>query len=128
MSMHPSIMSTIPVGAAGILVHMSTAWAALALGPDFFVAHLIATVAAMSSNYFLINEITYRDRKLTGVDRISGLLLFYVVCSVGASGNVGLASLVFSEQPRWWLASFAGTLIGTVWNYAISATPVWRQR
>jgi dolichol-phosphate mannosyltransferase len=50
------------------------------------------------------------------------------VCSFGVIANVGLASLFYAREPIWWLASIAGALVGTVWNYAISATFVWRSR
>ena len=49
---------------------------------------------------------------------------FYLVCGLGVFANVGLASLLFLQQPTWWLAALAGALVGTVWNYAISVTLV----
>jgi dolichol-phosphate mannosyltransferase len=53
---------------------------------------------------------------------------FYAICGFGVVANVGFASLLFEQQPTWWLAALAGALVGTVWNYAISATFVWRAR
>jgi dolichol-phosphate mannosyltransferase len=116
------------VGAFGIVVHLATAWLVLTLGQPFFVAQTVATFTAMTGNFFLNNEVTHRDRRLKAGGMVRGLVQFYVVCSVGVIGNVGVASLMFREHPVWWLASLAGALIGTVWNYAVSAVVVWRRR
>lgn len=116
------------VGAIGIVVHLATAWGVLQFGYPFLVAQTAATLTAMTSNFFLNNEITHRDRKLAAGGLVRGLVQFYLVCSVGVVGNVGVASLLFREHPVWWLAALAGALIGTVWNYAVSAVLVWRRR
>ena len=71
---------------------------------------------------------TYRDRRLRGPAILKGLMSFYVVCSVGAIANIGVASWVYGGQPTWWLAGTAGALMGAVFNYAASSTLTWRQR
>lgn len=116
------------VGGLGIVVHLATAWALLQFGQPFVAAQLCATLVAMTSNFFLNNAITYRERRLRGPALLRGLVFFYLICGFGVIANVGLASVLFQQQPIWWLAALAGALVGTVWNYAISATLVWRQR
>ncbi len=116
------------VGGLGIVVHLAAAWALLLLGQPFVVAQLAATLVAMTSNFFLNNAITHRDRCLRGAALLRGLAFFYLVCGFGVVANVGLASVLFQQQPLWVLAALAGALVGTVWNYAISATLVWRAR
>ncbi len=116
------------VGALGIVVHLATAWALLQFGQSFTLAQLCATVVAMTSNFYLNNAITHRDRRLRGAALLRGLAFFYLVCGFGVIANVGLASVLFQQHTLWWLAAIAGALVGTVWNYAISATLVWRQR
>ena len=116
------------VGGMGLVVHLAAAWALLAAGQPFVVAQAGATFIAMTGNFFLNNGITHRDRRLRGARLAAGLLGFYAVCSFGVIANVGLASLFYAREPIWWLASIAGALVGTVWNYAISATFVWRSR
>ena len=37
----------------------------------------------MTSNFILNNFLTYRDQRLKGFAILRGLLLFYLVCSVG---------------------------------------------
>jgi dolichol-phosphate mannosyltransferase len=116
------------VGGLGIVVHLATAWALLRLGQPFVTAQLGGTLVAMTSNFFLNNAITHRDRRLRGPALLRGLVFFYLICGFGVIANVGLAGVLFQQQTLWWLAALAGALVGTVWNYAISATLVWRQR
>jgi dolichol-phosphate mannosyltransferase len=52
-------------------------------------------------------------------------LSFYVICSVGAVANVGVATYLYTGQQVWWLAGLAGAIIGAVWNYAVSAFFTW---
>ncbi len=116
------------VGGLGIIVHLATAWAMLRFDLTFVAAQLSGTMVAMTSNFFLNNAITHRDRRLRGAALLRGLVFFYLICGFGVIANVGLASVLFQQDTLWWLAALAGALVGTVWNYAISATLVWRQR
>jgi dolichol-phosphate mannosyltransferase len=50
------------VGGMGLVVHLAVAWALLAAGQPFVVAQAGATFIAMTSNFFLNNGITHRDR------------------------------------------------------------------
>src|SRR5258708_21556723 len=82
----------------------------------------------MTSNFVLNNFLTYRDQRLKGFAILRGLLLFYLVCSVGLFANVGVAFSVYDQEPIWWLAGAAGALMGVVWDYAMSGLFVWRKR
>jgi dolichol-phosphate mannosyltransferase len=116
------------VGALGLIVHLAVLKGAL-LQLTFPVAQSIATVAAMTSNFFLNNELTYRDRRLKGWSMLWGFIAFCLFCSAGALTNVGLASWLFrSEREVWWVAGAAGALMGAFWNYAMSSLFVWRTR
>ena len=115
------------IGGLGLFVHLAVLGLALkAFGADFTLAQSVATLTAMTSNFFLNNWFTYRDRRLHGWRLLRGLLSFYVVCSVGAIGNVGIAAYVFHADRSWWLAGIAGAIVGSVWNYATSAVFTWR--
>jgi dolichol-phosphate mannosyltransferase len=117
------------VGLSGVGVHLASLWAMHKLGRlDFGVSQTIATLVAMTSNYWLNNVLTYRDRRRRGFKFVTGLLSFYLVCSVGVVANVGVASFVFAQDYRWWLAGIAGAIVGTVWNYAASAIFTWGKR
>lgn len=117
------------IGSFGLLVHLSVLRAALAgTGLDFTVAQSLATFAAMLSNFFLNNMLTYKDLRLRGLSLLRGLIAF---CAIGATGflaNVGVASWLYGAHSIWWLAGVAGALTGVVWNYAMSSRFVWRLR
>jgi dolichol-phosphate mannosyltransferase len=115
------------VGATGVLVHFAVLSAAL-MSLRFTIAQLLATVAAMTSNYFINNLLIYRDMRRRGKRLLTGLLSFYAVCGIGAIANIGVAAAVFEHQYAWWAAALAGISVGVVWNYAMSATFTWKQR
>lgn len=115
------------IGGLGLFVHLAALALALKLLPlSFVAAQAMATATAMTSNFFLNNVLTYRDRQLRGRALLRGLLAFYAVCGVGAVANVGVASFVFGSNQSWWLAGIAGALVGAVWNYAASSLFSWR--
>ncbi len=116
------------VGGLGLLVHLATLYIALGFGVQFAEAQAIAALVAMTGNFLLNNRLTYRDQRLRGGALLRGLLLFYLVCSVGLLANVGVAFSVYDQQPVWWLAGAAGALMGVVWNYGISSLFVWRAK
>ena len=115
------------IGSAGILVHL----AALALfknaDADFGPAQAGATLVAMTSNFYLNNATTYRDRRLSGWRAIKGLLAFYAICGIGALSNIGVASWLHLYDPRWFVPALIGSLIGAVWNFTLSSQLLWRK-
>ena len=117
------------VGSIGLLVHLATLFAALEIFDlPFPESQACGALLAMTSNFILNNFLTYRDQRLKGFAILRGLLLFYLVCSVGLFANVGVAFSVYDQEPIWWLAGAAGALMGVVWNYAMSGLFVWRKR
>jgi dolichol-phosphate mannosyltransferase len=118
------------IGGFGLVVHFATLFALVDAGwpTRFELTQLIATIVAMTSNFTLNNEFTYRDNRFRGWRKILGLLQFYVVCSIGVGANIGVASWLYSYNHMWTLAGFAGAMAGVVWNYALSASFIWRRR
>jgi len=117
------------VGSIGLIVHFVALYTALeAFDWPFPEAQACGALSAMTSNFILNNFLTYRDQRLRGLAILRGLLLFYLVCSVGLLANVGVAFSVYDQEPIWWLAGAAGALMGVVWNYAMSGLFVWRNR
>jgi dolichol-phosphate mannosyltransferase len=116
------------VGATGLVVHLATLRAVLITAHiPFNAAQLIAAFVAMTSNFFLNNALTFRDRRLTGVAAFTGLLSFYLVCSVGTLANVGVAELIYLRDASWWRAGIAGAVMAAVFNYAVSSMLTWRK-
>lgn len=114
------------VGFAGVLTNLVIMRLALLAGADFSLAQGVGTVVAMIVNFFLDNTVTYRDRRLKGARAARGLLLFVLVCSVGAVANIGIARLLYDQGHMITEASVAGAIMAAVWNYAMSSTIVWR--
>jgi len=115
------------VGATGIGAHMTALAMLHGLGVSGFgVQQTIATMVAIAWNYVFNNAYTYRDQRLTGWAFVRGLVVFELVCSVGAISNVGVAGLIYAGGPSWWIAGLGGAVMGAVWNYAVSAAVVWK--
>ena len=113
------------VGALGVLVNLAITMVARRSGVAFTDAQLVGTVAAIIANFWLNNTLTYRTSRLRGARMWRGLVLFMVVCLLGATANVGIAQSLYSDHSGLILSSVAGAIVGVVWNYAISATLVW---
>jgi dolichol-phosphate mannosyltransferase len=118
------------IGAFGLLVHLCVLTVLVETNAlaDFRTDQLVATLVAMTSNFALNNEITYREYRYRGWSALGGLLLFSLLCGVGVAVNIDVASWFFGFQHVWWVAGFSGALISLVWNYAVSASFVWRRR
>jgi dolichol-phosphate mannosyltransferase len=117
------------IGAFGVFIHMSVLWACLqVLAFTFTTSQTIAAITAMTANFFLNNFFTYADRRLKGWRVLRGLFSFYLICSLGAVANIGIASYLFAEREVWWIAGIAGIIVGSVWNYAVSAIFTWKSR
>jgi dolichol-phosphate mannosyltransferase len=117
------------VGCLGAILHLSIL-GSLYLGArvSFPLAQAIASLVAMVINFTFNNSFTHRDRRLTGRKFFAGLLGFIAVCSVGAFVNVEIANYFYGLSVSWWISGLLGAFIGSVWNYAVSATLVWRRK
>jgi dolichol-phosphate mannosyltransferase len=117
------------VGCSGAILHLSIL-GTLFLGcrAPFAIAQTVASLVAMVLNFTFNNSFTHRDRRLAGRIFFLGLLGFIAVCSVGAFVNVEIASYFYARSVSWWVSGLLGALIGSVWNYAVSATLVWKRR
>ena len=117
------------IGGLGVVVHLLTVWIMFALlGMAFITAQIVATLVAMTSNFLLNNELTYRDRRLRGMGLLRGWVTFALACAVGAIANVGIAAQIFAGHRPWWLAALGGVAVGAVWNYAVTRVYTWSDR
>ena len=115
------------VGSTGVAVHLSAlalvmTWSDLA----FWVAQAIATFAAMTTNFFLNNALTFRDRRLSGRALWSGLFAFYVSCAGGALLGEGVGAGAEIVGAPWLIAGISGAFAGALWNYAAASGAIWR--
>ncbi len=116
------------VGIVGVAVNLIVLQIASAAGADFGAAQTIGTIIAMVVNFQLNNQLTYRAQRLKGAKAWRGLALFMIVCGLGAIANIGIAKALYAENGRSLFSGSAGAAVGVVWNYAVSATLVWRVR
>ncbi|HKM86976.1 MAG TPA: glycosyltransferase family 2 protein [Xanthobacteraceae bacterium] len=114
------------VGLTGIGIHLGLLRVLLAAALAFGAAQTLATIGAITWNFVLNNLFTYRDQRLAGWRLLTGLIRFQLICAIGAISNVGIATWIYDYQSVWWIAGLGGALIGTVWNFAVSAAFVWR--
>jgi dolichol-phosphate mannosyltransferase len=113
------------VGLSGVAVHMGVLWAAHALTARFAYAQALAALTAMTSNYFVNNAITYRDRRLKGWRVATGYLRFCVLCSVGLVANVAVGAELQAHGLPWAAAGLVGAGCGAIWNYVSTYLGVW---
>ena len=116
------------IGVLGVGIHMGVLTAMfVGLGVQFVLSEIVATLAALTFNFFLNNTLTYRDRRLKGWRQLAdGWVSFALICSVGAVANVGIAAFLYEMRYGAWAASaLIGVLVGAVWNYALSSKFTW---
>jgi dolichol-phosphate mannosyltransferase len=116
------------IGAFGLLAHLVVLRLGLSFGVRFGTAQSLATAVAIVGNFVLNNEITFRDRRLRGMRRLTGVIIFAAVCTLGAVANLNVAYLLFTDaHAAWWRAGVVGAAMSLVWNYAVGSTLTWRR-
>ena len=116
------------VGGTGVVLHLAILYALLLARQPFVLSQIVSTFVVMTSNFFLNNELTWRDHRLRGAAMIGGLLEFYFACAIGAFINVQVASYAIGHGAPWYVAGFAGLVVGSVWNFAVTAATTWNRR
>jgi dolichol-phosphate mannosyltransferase len=115
------------VGATGVVLYLAVLWLQLSwLGVSFRDAQVVATLAAMTTNFLLNNAITYRDRRLRGWNILRGLILFYSACSFGVLINLKTAEFARATGFPWYAAGLLGLILSSVWNYGVTRIFTWR--
>jgi dolichol-phosphate mannosyltransferase len=115
------------VGATGVVLYLAVLWLQLSwLGVSFRDAQVVATLAAMTTNFLLNNAITYRDRRLRGWNILRGLILFYIACSFGVLINLKTAEFARATGFPWYAAGLLGLILSSVWNYGVTRIFTWR--
>ncbi len=116
------------IGGVGVFVHLAVLVILFrVMSLPFTFSQAGAAAIAMTSNFTLNNALTYRDMRLRGWPWVTGLVSFMLACAFGALANVGTASFLFKRHTFWILSALAGIVVGTVWNYAMTATYTWEK-
>ena len=116
------------VGFVGLLVHLCILGSlTFIFGVEFTSAQIAATCVAIVCNFYFNNIFTYGDISLKGFRRALGLVIFFIICGVGAIPNVMLAKFLYSDNIFWMISGAAGLMVTAIWNYAVSSRFVWRK-
>ena len=94
------------VGVTGVAVHLMTLRLAIT-AIDFATARALATMGTITNLTSSSQYPDLSDRRLRGIKFFTGLLSF-VICSVSAAANVGIADAVFQQHHPWWLSALEG--------------------
>ena len=113
------------VGITGVGVQLAVLWLLFPESKNFLLSQTFATLAAMTSNFFLNNAITYGDQRLRGRRMWRGLLSFYAACGIGAFINIAIADWLFIQAAPYWAAGLAGAIVAALWNFFTTASFTW---
>jgi dolichol-phosphate mannosyltransferase len=117
------------VGGIGLAAHLAVFLVVSRFfSASFVTAQLTATFVAMIENFVLNNLITFRSRRLRGRQMLIGALRFVTACSFGALANIVFARALLQSGIEWYLAGFAGIVLGSVWNLSVSSFVTWGMR
>ena len=116
------------VGASGVVVHagvLSFGFGLMHL--PFWAAQAGAIWVAMTWNYIINNDLTFRDRRRTGWAFARGAGLFYGACLGGAVLSEAVSSAAHAWGLHWLAAGVIGALLGGAWNFVAASLTTWRK-
>jgi len=114
------------VGVIGLATHLVVFLIlSHAFSSAFVSAQAIATFVAMIENFLLNNMITFRSRQLHGTQMLTGAARFIAACSFGAWANIVFSRALWQGGMEWYVAGFAGIVLGSVWNLSVSSFITW---
>ncbi|GLQ11949.1 dolichol monophosphate mannose synthase [Devosia yakushimensis] len=123
----PSFLLFGLVGGTGVVVHLASLWLfTSAIGANFVVSQVAATLIAMTWNFFLNNNLTYADRKLHGFKLITGLIGFCGICALGGIANISVANAIYQANHQTFIAGLSGAIMSSVFNYAVTRAFTWK--
>lgn len=124
----PKLLLFLVVGLVGLGVNLIALDILLSSGASFRYAQAGAVMLSMLFNFAVNNELTFRDKRLRGVRWFCGLLTFSLVCGLGATANIGVGSLLYTQHHAWWVASVAGAVVAAIWNFVATSASAWNRR
>ena len=121
------------IGGSGVFVHIVALYFFINFNFSFLYAQTLSTFVAMTSNFFLNNMLTYRDKRKKGLAAFKALFLFYLTCGIGASANIGISNLLYVSNISgvsgiWYFSGFIGAIVGSIWNFLMSSLVTWKTK
>jgi dolichol-phosphate mannosyltransferase len=118
------------VGLTGMAVDLSSLALLLHAAVPFKIARALAIFVAMTTNFILNRRMTFSHSRGSGV--IAQYFRFVATCTLGGLVSwriaVGLVQSVPFFRGHVFLASVAGILVGTIFNFLISRHWVFRRQ
>ena len=121
------------IGGSGVFVHILALYCFINFDFSFLYSQTFSTFIAMTSNFFLNNMLTYRDKRKKGLAAFKALFLFYLTCGIGASANIGISNLLYVSNISgvsgiWYFSGFIGAIVGSIWNFLMSSLVTWKTK
>ena len=121
------------IGGSGVFVHIVALYFFINFNFSFLYAQTLSTLVAMTSNFFLNNMLTYRDKRKKGLAAFKALFLFYLTCGIGASANIGISNLLYVSNISgvsgiWYFSGLIGAIVGSIWNFLMSSLVTWKTK
>ena len=115
------------IGGTGVIVHLGVLGLVHRVyGAAFIVGQVAGALTAMTSNYALNNLFTFSQVRRTGRRFWTGLVSFYIICSIGAVIGISVGEVLHRIDVTWWGAGLVTTLVAAIWNYSVSSAFTWR--
>jgi len=122
-----SLLSFLIVGALGVVVHLSILKIGMnVFGVPFRPANALSMIGAATFNFCLNNLSTFRDKMLGGRRVLVGYALYMGITSLGLVVSLAVSSAAYAHGLSPVLAALCGIVVGSLWNYCMSYTFVWR--
>jgi dolichol-phosphate mannosyltransferase len=123
----PRYVGYVVVGSFGLVLYLALVRLAYrGFGLTLIDAQFTAAFAAIIFKFLVNNVTTYRDLRLRGWGLVVGFIAYCAACAFGAVANVGVAQLLTGKGLPWYVAAAFGLMIGSVWDYGVTAVLTWR--
>ena len=122
-----TLVSFLIVGSLGVLVHLSILNIAMrVITQEFKYANLMAMLVAATFNFFMNNESTFREKSLVGRHVLLGYLFYLGITGLGMIMSLFISTHIYAQNRIPMVAALGGIVVGSLWNYLMSYTFVWK--
>jgi putative flippase GtrA len=122
-----SLVSFLIVGSLGVLVHLAVLKISMSTAiHEFKYANLTAMLFAATFNYFVNNQSTFADNALVGRHVYLGYFCYIAITAAGMTISLFISTNVYAAHGMPMVAALCGIAVGSLWNYFVSYTVVWK--
>ena len=119
--------SYVLIGTSGFLLQLFINKILLRLNSfDFNKSLLIAIFCGATSNFFFFNLITFKDKRLTGINFFKGLFKFYFISSLSLMINYFSSLFIFNIFTlNVFISQLIGIIFAFIFNYLVLSKIIW---